>query len=308
MNDVILAADLGGTNLRLAAIDSSGKIIHISRRVTPKGVTPDGLISLVAEMESECKGVLSSGTEVIGISFASPAPAAKDTSVLSKLPNLPSLNGMNLRSALADRFHLPVTLENDATAAAIGESWIGASAGVADSILVTLGTGIGGGIILNNEPLRGLDGTGGEIGHICVEPDGHPCGCGSHGCVEQYASATAIVRMAREAGLEVSSSLEVYDAAMSGDEPARAVFNKMARYLGIALAGLINAVNPEMIVIAGGVAAGWQAFIGPLGDEIRLRAFSGPAKRAEIVRSVLGDTSGILGAARSGFLNLNDRR
>ena len=223
--------------------------------------------------------------------------------VLTKLPNLPSLNGMNLKAALTDRFSLPVTLENGATAAAIGENWLGASKGVDDSILITLGTGVGGGVIINGEPHRGKDGTADEIGHICVEPDGHPCGCGSHGCVKQYACATAIVRMAKESGLEITTSLEVYESAQRGDEIARSVFQKMGRYLGITLAGLVNTLNPEMIVLGGGVAAGMDAFIEPLKAEILARAFREPAERAKIVRSELGDNAGFLGAARSAFLN-----
>ena len=242
---------------------------------------------------------------ICGIAFASPAPAAKDgDGLLTKLPNLPSLNGMNLKKALFDRFGLPVTLENDATAAAIGENWLGAARACYDSIQITLGTGVGGGIIINNEPFRGIDGTAGEIGHICVEPDGHPCGCGSNGCIEQYASATAIVRMARESGLEMSRSSEVYDAAMGGNEQAISVFNKMGRYLGITIAGLLNLLNPEMVILSGGAAAGWDAFIEPLHNEIQYRAFAAPAARAKIVRSELGDNAGILGVARSAFLSM----
>jgi glucokinase len=211
---------------------------------------------------------------------------------------------MDLKKELFDRFHLPVVLENDATAAAIGESWLGAARDLSDSIQITLGTGVGGGVVLNNEPFRGVDGTAGEIGHICVEPDGHPCGCGSNGCIEQYASATALVRMAREAGLDVAKSFEVYNLAMDGNEQAIAVFRKMGRYLGITIAGLLNLLNPEIVVLGGGAAAGWDAFIEPVTAEIEYRAFAAPAARAKIVRSELGDNAGILGVARSAFLSM----
>ena len=296
MNNIVLAADLGGTNLRIAAVDSVGTILHLTKRPVPKGVLPDQLMDLIREMAGEC------GT-FDAVAFTAPAPVAKDfDGILTKLPNLPSLVGMNLKSALADLFHLPVTIENDATAAAIGEHWIGATRGVENSICVTLGTGIGGGIIINNEPLRGKDGTGGEIGHICVEPDGRPCGCGSHGCVEQYASATAIERMAVESGMNVSTSAQVYEAWVAGDKQAEAVFNTMGRYLGIMLAGLANALNPEMIVICGGVTAGWDAFAGRVESEIATRAYPVVATRARLVRGQLHDNAGLLGAARSAFL------
>jgi len=277
MNDAVLAVDLGGTNMRMAAVTRDGAILHTARTPTPSDVSPAQLIDLSGKLADECRSFTGDDYEIRGIAFASPAPAAKEgDGVLTKLPNLPSLNGMNLKTALFDRFALPVTLENDATAAAIGEDWLGAARTCLDSIQITLGTGVGGGIIINNEPFRGIDGTAGEIGHICVEPDGHPCGCGSNGCIEQYASATAVVRMAREAGLEMTRSVEVYDAAMNGNEQARAVYHKMGRYLGIAIAGLLNLLNPEMIVLGGGAAAGWDAFIDPLTAEIKYRAFAGP--------------------------------
>ena len=202
---------------------------------------------------------------------------------------------------VSKRLGMPVVLENDASAAAIGEAWLGASKGVADSILITLGTGVGGGVFVNGQPLRGPDGGAGKLGHICVEPDGHPCGCGSHGCVEQYASATALVRLAHEAGLEVADSHELFDKWRSGDPIARSVFDNMARHLGITLAGLVNTFNPEMIVIGGGASAAWEAFHEPLAKEIQYRAFKEPAERATLVRTALGDDAGILGAAKSAF-------
>jgi glucokinase len=254
-------------------------------------------------MAHECGGVMSASDSFRAIAFTAPAPVAKDfDGVLTKLPNLPSLVGMNLKTDLQHLFQLPVLVENDATAAGIGEAWMGASKGVENSICVTLGTGIGGGIIINNEPLRGKDGIGGEIGHICVEPDGHPCGCGSHGCIEQYASATAIVRMAGEAGLDIATSEDVYDLYKDGNEIAEGVFRAMGRYLGITLAGLANALNPEMIVICGGVTAGWDAFACHVEDEIKIRAYPAAAARAPLTCGKLGDNAGLLGAARSAFI------
>src|SRR5205807_135513 len=141
----------------------------------------------------------------------------------------------------------------------------------------TLGTGVGGGIIVDGQPVRGPDGTGGEIGHICVEPNGHPCGCGSWGCVEQYASATAVVRIAGEMIRVHGSSIDdscpftaknVYDAAQKGDKAALETFRSMAEHLGLALAGLINALNPEAIVFAGGMSAAWDMFIDTTRDQI----------------------------------------
>jgi glucokinase len=305
MNEIVLAVDLGGTNIRMAAVSPDGSIHHLARRKTPENVSPVQLVDLTELLAHECIANAPEKALVKGIAFGSPAPAAKNSDgILTKLPNLPSLNGMNLATDLGERFSLPVTMENDATAAAIGENWLGASRNVHNSVMVTLGTGVGGGLIIDGEPYRGIDGTAGEIGHVCVEPGGHPCGCGSRGCIEQYASATAIVRMGREFGLTFDTAQDIYIAAESGDEAARKVYVTMGRYLGITLAGLINVLNPEMIVIGGGTAAGWEAFIGPLKTEINERAFKTPTNRAELVRSSLGDNAGLLGVAHSAFLLL----
>ena len=306
MKKVVLAADLGGTNLRIAAVDSDGAILHLVKRPVPHNVAPDALVKQIREMADECCSPLNgqdAQNVYSAIAFTAPAPVAKDfDGVLTKLPNLPSLVGMNLKQELQKLFGVPVTVENDATAAGIGEHWIGASQGLENAVCVTLGTGIGGGIIINGEAIRGKDGIGGEIGHICVEPDGHPCGCGSHGCIEQYSSATAIVRIARERGMEVATAKDVYDAFVAGNGMADAVFRSMGRYLGITLAGLANTLNPEMFVICGGVTQGWDAFAPHVQSEIKLRAYPAAAARARLVKGELGDNAGLLGTARSAFL------
>lgn len=308
MKKVVLAADLGGTNLRIAVVDDNGEILHLVKRPVPDEVTPNQLIEQIEDMGAECRTLFQSGSDqtlFAGVAFTAPAPIAKDfDGVLTKLPNLPSLVGMNLKAELEKLFGLPVTVENDATAAGIGENWIGASRGIENVICITLGTGIGGGIIINGEAIRGKDGIGGEIGHISVEPEGHPCGCGSHGCIEQYASATAIVRLARDRGMNVETAEDVYVAWKAGNGMAEAVFRSMGRYLGITLGGLANVLNPEMLVVCGGVTEGWDAFAGHVESEIRVRAYAAASDRATLVRGKLGDNAGIIGAARSAFLSM----
>jgi glucokinase len=303
MNKVVLAVDLGGTNIRMAAVTGDGAILRHAKRPTPSDLSPDQLLELTEQLSRDCRG--DAGEKPAAIAFAPPANVTRD-GVLHNLPNIPGLDGYDLKTGLQEKLTLPATIENDATAAAIGESWLGASKGIQNSIMVTLGTGVGGGIIINGTPLRGPDGGAGKIGHIAVEPDGHPCGCGSRGCVEQYASATAIERMAREAGMPTANSHEVYEAFQKGDERAAAVFQKMGRYLGMMLGGLVNALNPEIIVIGGGAAAAWDAFHERTRREVDYRAFPEPAKRARLVKSQLGDNAGILGAARSAFLKTVD--
>jgi glucokinase len=298
MSDVVLAVDLGGTNMRMAAVSAEGSILNRAKCETPAKVTPDQLIDLTLSLISECTQGLPADAKISGLGFATPAPASQQSKgVLSKLPNLPSLNGMDLRGRLQRHVPFDICLENDATAAAIGEHWLGASKALDNVIHVTLGTGVGGGLILNGEPYRGIDGTAGEIGHICVEPEGHPCGCGSRGCLEQYASATAVERMAHSRGLPVRASHDVYHAAKSGDPIAQEIFNAVGYYLGIALAGLINTLNPEMVVIGGGLAAGWDAARTAALEQLAARTFEEPLARVKIVTSELGDDAGILGAA-----------
>ena len=299
MKDIVLAIDLGGTNLRMAAVRADGHVFPVKKTPTPKGSGPAGLLNALENLADQCRATLDGGERVVG--FGAGIPANIVNGPVQGLPNYSEIEGMDLGAELRAKFGVPVVLENDATAAAIGENWLGASKDVRDSIMITLGTGVGGGIIINNEPLRGIDGTAGKIGHMCVEPDGHPCKCGSKGCIEEYASASAIKRMAQDAGLGILDSFDVYRAAQSGDENAREVFDSVGRYLGITLGSLVNAFNPEMIVIGGGASASWDAFIDPLTTELKFRAFAEPAERVQIVRGTLGDNAGLLGAARSLF-------
>lgn len=311
MDNIVLAVDLGGTNLRMAAVDADGVIAARSKIATPRSDDPADIVDAIIGAAKDCHDLGSPVYDIKAIGIAIPAMSIREGGVVNKAANLPSLDGYALGPAVSEKLNVPAVLENDANAAAIGENWIGASRGIENSICVTLGTGVGGGIILNGRTLRGPDWSAAEIGHICVEPLGPPCGCGSNGCVEQYSSATGIVRIARETMGDYPASVlhsqfdlsasDIYDAGIAGDELAIEVFRQMGRYLGIALAGLINVLNPEVIVIGGGAAAGWDLFIGPLQEEIARRAYSQPAKRAKLVRAVLGDDAGLIGAARVAF-------
>lgn len=308
MKKIVLAADLGGTNLRMAAVTRDGGLLYRARIDTPISGTPADITHAIVRLAHECLEAAGGEARSSPIGIAVPALVNSSEGRIVSCPNLPRLNGFNLSSTIAESLNVPVFLENDAIAAAIGEHWLGASREVQSSICVTLGTGVGGGIILNGIPLRGIDGTAGEIGHICVEPNGFKCGCGSFGCLEQYASGTAVVRMTSDLAGDFPDSilrnknpitpLEVFIAGNSGDKLALEIFRRVGFYLGIALAGLVNVLNPEVIVIAGGTAGGWDLFIKELRDEIQKRAFQQPAERVKIVRAGLGDDAGILGVAR----------
>lgn len=312
MESIVLAADLGGTNVRVAAVRSDGKIL-----TRESGSTPDSnnFEELVDKFVSLARSALANAGPAEGepAVFGIALPGAIDTAagVVIQSPNLPEMDQMPFAEKLGSRLGVPVILENDANAAAIGENWLGASRGAMNSICVTLGTGVGGGVIIDGKLLRGADGAAGELGHMSVIYDGEKCGCGSFGCIEQYASATAIVRMAKEFAAEFGGSMmrisdeltaaDVYDAGVAGDAAALAVFRKMGECLGTSLAGLVNLLNPEIIVIGGGASAGWDLFIGHTRELIDKKAYRRSAERVKIVRAALGDDAGIIGAARTAF-------
>ncbi|HEV2912493.1 MAG TPA: ROK family protein [Pyrinomonadaceae bacterium] len=309
---LVIAADLGGTNLRAATVDAEGRIHERVKYQTPKAERADEIVRALVGAARELERLSGGrGAQIKSLSVVVPGTVQVENGIVTKAPNVPCLDGFRLGAALESELRWPAVLENDANAAAVGELWQGAGRGAQTIICVTLGTGVGGGIILDGELWRGIDGSAGEIGHIGVEPTGHPCMCGSRGCLEVYASATAIVRMTREAQpryprstLHTRENLTaemVYRSGLDGDELALEVFRRMGFYLGVGLASLINILNPEMIVVGGGVAEGWQLFYEHVHEQVMKRAFPIPARRAEIVRAERGDDAGLLGAAHIAF-------
>jgi glucokinase len=310
-DDLVCAVDLGGTNLRAANIDRDGQIHERVRTATPGSKPAEEVVSAIAAAVQECESEgAKRGGHVGGVSVVVPGSVHIETGVVVNAPNLLSLQGFELGPALERALDRLVLLENDANAAALGEMWQGAARGYQTILCLTLGTGVGGGIILDGKLWRGADGTAGELGHTSVEPfGGVQCECGNVGCLEVYASATAIVRMAREALARHPSSLlhsinateltseKICGAAIEDDELALDVFRGMGTYLGIAIANFINIFNPEMIVIGGGVSAAWEMFAQHARTEVMKRTFHVPAQRCQIVRAECGDDAGLIGAA-----------
>ena len=309
----VFAADLGGTHLRAATVSEDGQIHFRHKQNTPRAESADEIVSALVKAASECeRQEAAAGQQIRAVSVVVPGTVNVDEGIVVKAPNLPSLDGFSLAATLTRQLHLPAILENDANAAAVGEVWQGAARGRRAIVCVTLGTGVGGGIILDGKLWRGVNDSAAEVGHMCVDPfGGVACTCGSRGCLEVYASATAIVRMTREARprypdsvLHTSESLtseEVYRAGLDGDELALEVFRRMGVYLGIGLANLINILNPEMIVLGGGVVNGWELFEKHMNHQVAERAFPLPAAEVKIVPGECGDDAGLLGAARLAF-------
>jgi glucokinase len=312
-SDLIFAADLGGTHLRAAVVGCDGTIHYRLKQPTPQAEKPDGIVHALVVGAREAQSHTTARGRISAISVAVPGTVNFEEGVVVKAPNLPSLDGFRLGAALESELKWPAVLENDANAAAIGEMWQGAGRGYNTIICVTLGTGVGGGIILDGQLWRGVDGSAGEIGHLGVDPfGGVPCACGSRGCLEVYASATAIVRMTREARprypdsiLHTSEDLTsetVYQAGLNGDELALEVFRRMGVYLGIGLASLVNLLNPQIIVIGGGLSNGWDLFESHMRQQVVERAFPIPARTVKIIRAECGDDAGFLGAAKLAYV------
>lgn len=304
--EAVIAADLGGTLIKMAAVRNDGEMLRRIERPTPRTETDDAIVETLAAMYNELSEA--SGRRRTGMAVAAASIIDPENGIMTHSPNIPALNDSHLPRKLSDMIGAPVVIENDATAAAIGESWVGAAKGFANSICLTLGTGVGGGIIIDGKVLRGPDGTAGEIGHSVIEHNGHPCGCGQLGCFEQYTSATAVVRMANEGLAEFPDSMlreipaftstEVYEAAVAGDALAARVFERMSGYLGDGLVALVNVFNPDIVVLAGGLSKAWPMFGTCVREHIDKKAFRRPAERVKIKPATLGSDAGILGAAK----------
>jgi glucokinase len=302
MAEYSIGLDLGGTNLRAAAVDREGKLIE---RVAGKTAYSAGREAILGEMVEAISTLRErcGATGLAGIGVAVPGFILLREGVIRNSNNLASLENFPIRDELSRRLGAPVILENDANAAALGEKWIGAGRTVDDLVMLTLGTGIGGGVISNGRVIRGYLGMAGELGHITVVPNGNPCGCGNRGCVEKHASATAITAMAKLLGLgDAMSSKDVYDLAEAGNEKARSIFVSMGEALGITLAMLINTFNFPLYLLSGGVIAAWDMFAPAMIEETRRRSFTLRASETRIEKAELGNEAGLYGSAYLSWL------
>lgn len=297
MHEYSIGVDLGGTNLRAAAVDATGKMLDKIGVDTHAQAGRDAVLGEMAQAIETLRARLGEHN-LAGIGIGVPGFILMDRGVIAGSANLPQFNDYPIRDDLARRLRAPVILENDANAAALGEKWIGAGRGVEDLVLLSLGTGIGGGIVVGGRVLHGHAGMAGEIGHITIASRGYPCGCGNSGCLEKYASATAISVMARLIGLgpELTSE-EVYSLALGGDPRARTVFRSMGEALGAGLASLINIFNFPLYLLSGGPLPAWDFFAPAMLAEIERRSFTYRNAPTRIERAALGNEAGLYGAA-----------
>jgi glucokinase len=297
-----IGVDLGGTNLRAAAVDRSGQMLDKITGSTNYAEGRDAVLSdLAGAIETLCHRHGTSGLAGIGVGV--PGFIRLKDGYVTGSNNLPYLENFPVRDEISRRLGAVVILENDANAAALGEQWIGAGRGVDDLVLLTLGTGIGGGIVSGGRIVHGHAGMAGEIGHTTAYPDGNPCGCGNRGCLEKHASATAVAAMARLMQLgEDLTARQVYDIALS-DGPAaakaREIWRIVGESLGIALATLINTFNFPLYLLSGGLIGAWELFAPEMLRTVERRSFTFRAAKGEtrIAMAALGNEAGLYGAA-----------
>jgi glucokinase len=313
----IVGVDLGGTNIVVGLLPTMGGEVLGLRSMPTDSVRGAKFVvdRIVGMVEQAIAEVLSKhgGTrdDIAGVGIGSPGPLDRRTGTVINTPNLGWRN-FPLRDLIANAVHLPATLDNDANCATYGEWWLGAGRGTRTLVGLTLGTGIGGGIVLDGKIFHGCSDVAGEIGHMTIDSNGRKCKCGNYGCIEQYASGPAIALRAVE-GIEagadtvlvdmVNGKLEditaatVYEATVQGDAYATEVMKDTAKFLGAAVASIINILNPEMVVIAGGVTRAGDTLFEPLRAEVRRRAFKSAQECCRIVSAELPGTAGVVGAA-----------
>ncbi|MFQ5862262.1 MAG: ROK family protein [Candidatus Brocadiales bacterium] len=310
---LILGADVGGTNIRTALVNRRGEVLAAMKQPTLARRGKDALIEqLVLTLRDTVKkaGVTMRDVAGAGIGFAGPLDARKG--IVFNPPNLPGWFNVPLRDILRQRLKMPVALDNDANLVALGEYWKGAGRGAKGLVCLTLGTGVGGGIVLGGRVWHGASGTAGEIGHMTVVRNGRRCACGNRGCLEAYASSRGLVFRMQELlkrtkvgkyGKVTPENIERW--ALSGDRLAKRAIRDTGIILGVAIASIANMLNPDVVVLGGGVSNIGDCLFDPIREEVKKRAFPQAVEGLKIVKAELGDSAGALGAVKSLMLSLD---
>jgi len=313
MTAAVLAVDLGATRMRAAAVSAAGVLRGRAERRTPEGSDPESVVAALVDL---LRSVRERAPEAEAVCVAAAGLVAGDEGRIVVAPNIPGFRDIPLAALLTERLGLPAFVENDASAAALGEFRFGAGRGVRHLLHATLGTGIGGGIVIDGRLYRGAKGFAGEIGHIILDPSGPRCGCGARGCLEALASGTAFAQRARRlvesgkapilaeltAGREPTGE-DLLAAARAGDLAAEAEIRNGGHMLGLGLASLLNVLNPDVLTLSGGLLAMGELLLEPMRRAMRALPY-GPAAGTAIRLTELGDDAGLLGAAAVAFERL----
>ena len=316
MTRTVLAADFGGTHLRAAVVDEEGQILHRLDEESPDSGTPETVIVQVVELLARAASAVSPGPAAACIATAGLINANEGKVILA--PNIAGFRNLVLTTPVAQRLGIPAFIENDASAAALGEFRFGAGRGTRHLLHATLGTGIGGGIVVDGKLYRGAKGLAGEIGHIILNPAGPKCNCGSRGCLEAMVSGVAFAARAKKileqgksrvlqelAGYEEPTAEHLYLAASKGDAVCEAEIRHGGHLLGLGLGSIVNVLNPDAVTLSGGLLAMGEMLMGPMKDAMYSLAY-GPAAGTLLRVSTLGEDAGLLGAAAVAFERLGE--
>jgi glucokinase len=294
VNANVIGVDVGGTKILAGLVGRDGTVAAHREHPTPLETTAallDGLEAAVREHLDE---------SVVAVGFGIPSRIDQRAGIALGSVNIPLVD-VPFRDVMHERLGLPVAIENDANAAAIAEWKAGAGRGTSDLVMLTLGTGVGGGLILAGRPYRGSIGAGGELGHIVIVHDGAPCGCGGHGHLESYVSGKAADELAREAFGPAADAHRLVRLANEGDRLALELLTEIGRKLGSGLAGLVNTFDPELVVIGGGFAAAGDLLLEPAREVMRREVLKPMREEVRVVRAELGTSAGMIGAAMVAF-------
>jgi len=294
----IIAIDLGGTNLKVALLDKDYNIKDKEVLSTRSFMEKDDLIlGIVYSVNRFIKYNNLNKDQIYGVGLGLPGPVDARVGIVHFFPNIPGWREVKLRDILKKELNLPVFIDNDAKLMALAEYKLGAAKGLYNVLCMTLGTGIGGGIIINGKLYRGFNNAAGEVGHLPINEKGAYCNCGSAGCLEAYVGNRRIINQARKVFKRKITLEELSMLAAKGNRLAIGVWRKTGEHIGFALSGVLNLLNLDAVVIGGGVANAGSPLFDSIKDTIRMQAMSVQAKRVKIVKAKLGNEAGLIGAA-----------
>ncbi|MEI7027817.1 ROK family glucokinase [Paenibacillus sp. y28] len=307
---IYIGVDLGGTTVKLGICTEEGELLHKFEGPTDAEQGPETVLNRINEYSRALVGNSSfSWDQVAGVGAGIPGFMDIAEGFVKLSPNFPGFVNVPVKKGLEERFGKPVKINNDANVAVLGEAWAGAGKGVSTLVCYTLGTGVGGGVIVDGRLCTGFAGMAGELGHMQIVPDleAIQCGCGQYGCLETVSSATGIIRMATDAvergdsttltELGSITAKDVFDAAKAGDEVACRIVNRAAYYLGRAMAAVAVVINPQRFIVGGGVSAAGDVLLDPVREVFKKYTTNKANEGVEIVRAQLGNSAGVVGAA-----------
>jgi len=312
--------DIGGTNVKFGLFNGSGKVLFKEQRPTMAEKGPTPLLHMITNIaERLLYFAAEEGYAVKWVGVGSPGAVDHKTGkVIGPCPNIEGWQGTEIGVTMRDRLNMPVFVDNEVNAMALAEARFGAAIGASSVVCATVGTGVGGGVIIDGRVVHGFSSSAGELGHMTIDVDGPRCACGNYGCIESFCSTRAIVARTKsrlnnglteifsevlEGSIENLTIKKLFTAAKKGDSVALSVVSDTARYLGAGLAGVVNLLNPQVVVIGGGVADGGAGFIETVAEEIKRRAFSSAVEKLTVTKAALGNDAGFMGAGLLGDVN-----